>query len=37
MLFLNLFKAIGDDSDAVASRGNSEVRRNVYPKDRLLR
>ena len=30
-------KAIGEDSVAVASRGNSEVRRTTYREGRLLR
>ena len=31
------FEATGEDSDAAASRGNSEARRIAYQKGRLLR
>ena len=35
--FLATSEGISEDSDTVASRGNSEVRRTAYRKDRLLR
>ena len=35
--FLAISRAIGEDPESVASRGNSEVRQNAYRKDCLLR
>ncbi len=35
--FLAISRVIGEDSESVASRGNIEVTRIAYRKDRLLR